>query len=441
MNPSPQRDKQASPLRSQLSILPNHRFDIQKPPPALTLSGQKYRRLSRPQLSPYASSPTIMNDYKPFTYVSGGAINSTLPSMIANLPSSAAVYDLAGQLWGYCTLWNILFGILLITNLKCIPFIWHLRILNACSRTLKIQRPKNPPTYSQIFQPIITTTQVPLMEIDFNIHKTNSSYFADVDIARAHLICTLFSVGIEHCRGGTGAYTGADVPFFSCALGAVSCSFKRELKAYESYELWTRVLSWDEKWIYLITHFVRRGTVKPKDYTLYPEQNPNAPELSETEGERHAEQQASLDVLSCHPGVVATALSKCVFKSGRRTIPPAFMFKMSGILPPVSSHKPTESAENCDDSDSQHGSCKSSDSGIALNNDDEESEIDRVEKERARGMEVAQCLGGNTQHALELEFTGSEEPVLGRHLDGVGLGGIARCAAMLARQSIRNAMS
>ncbi|EPQ62911.1 hypothetical protein BGT96224_3620 [Blumeria graminis f. sp. tritici 96224] len=271
------------------------------------------------------------------------------------------------------------------------------------------------------------------MEIDFNIHKTNSSYFADVDIARAHLICTLFSVGIEHCRGGTGAYTGADVPFFSCALGAVSCSFKRELKAYESYELWTRVLSWDEKWIYLITHFVRRGTVKPKDYTLYPEQNPNAPELSETEGERHAEQQASLDVLSCHPGVVATALSKCVFKSGRRTIPPAFMFKMSGILPPVSSHKPTESAENCDDSDSQHGSCKSSDSGIALNNDDEESEIDRVEKERARGMEVAQCLGGNTQHALELEFTGSEEPVLGRHLDGVGLGGIARCAAMLAR--------
>lgn len=322
--------------------------------------------------------------------------------------------------------------------MKCVPFIWHMRILNGCTRTLKVQRPKAPPTYAQIFQPIITTTQVPLMEIDFNMHKTNSSYFADVDIARAHLVCTLFSVGIEHCRGGTGAFTGANLPIFSCALGAVTCTFKRELKAYQSYELWTRVLSWDEKWIYLITHFVRKGAVKPKDYSLYPEQNPLAEEMTEAEGEKHAERQMGLDSLSCHPGVVATALSKCVFKSGRRTVAPAFMFKKSGILPPVSRSKLSPKTRGSDpsstgsESELYSESCKSSDSGIAIGNEEEETAIDRVEKERARGMEIAQCLSGKAQSALELEFTGGERPVLGRHLDGIGLGGIARCAAVLA---------
>jgi len=103
--------------------------------------------------------------------------------------------------------------------------------------------------------------------------ETNSSYFSDIDIARTHLVCTLFSVGIEHMRGGTAAITGSKKPIFGLALGAVSCSFRRELKPYESYELWSRVLTWDEKWIYIVTHFVRKGAVLPRKYSLYPEQN------------------------------------------------------------------------------------------------------------------------------------------------------------------------
>lgn len=88
---------------------------------------------------------------------------------------------------------------------------------------------------------------------------------------------------------------------FTIKLGGVTCTFKREIKPYQRYEMWTRVLSWDAKWLYTITHFVRKDP-KCKDGT----------------------------------GIVcATAVSKCVFKSGRRTIAPEVMLRNSGLLPPL----------------------------------------------------------------------------------------------------------
>ncbi|KAI6245774.1 putative thioesterase [Erysiphe necator] len=343
----------------------------------------------------------------------------------------------SSQIWEKCSLWNFLIVLLILTNLKCIPFIWHFRILNGISRTIKTQRPKVPPNYKQLFQPLVTTSRVPLMEIDFMMHKTNSSYFADIDVARAHFLSTLFSNGIEHFRGGTGAFAPFDRPMFSCALGSVTCSFKHELKAYESYELWTRILSWDEKWVYIVTHFVRAGTVKPKEYSLYPEQNPNLKELNESEGEKLAEQKISSDALSSHPGVVATALSKCVFKNGRRTVSPVFMLKKSGILPPTCEDKPIPSS--CTPENSLwNESCKSSDSGIAVGNDEEECNMDRIEKERTRGMESARLLSTDALTALELEFTGDNSPILGRHIDGIGFEGLARCAVLLGLNIFRD---
>lgn len=61
--------------------------------------------------------------------------------------------------------------------------------------------------------------------------------------------------------------------------------------------MWTRVLSWDAKWLYTITHFVRK------------------------------------DAKSGQSIVCATAVSKCVFKSGRKTVAPEAMLHDSGLLP------------------------------------------------------------------------------------------------------------
>ncbi|RKF80083.1 hypothetical protein GcM3_049029 [Golovinomyces cichoracearum] len=346
--------------------------------------------------------------------VSSHIVSNKLGYIGTALGSEILSPTVVSRIWDICSLWKILFFLLIITNLKCVPFIWHFRILNGISRTIKTQRTKTPINYTQIFQPIITTSHAPLMEIDFMMHKTNSSYFADVDVARAHLLSTLFSTGIEHMRGGTGIFAYRNGAIFTCALASVSCSFRRELKAYEPYELWTRVLSWDEKWIYLITHFVRKGAANPKEFSLYPEQNPGSRAPTEAEGEKLAEQRASMDEMNCHPGVMATALSKCVFKSGRRTVSPAYMLRNSGILLPASGDITSEL------------------------NEEDSSKMDSIEKIRVRGLESARPLANEAVQALELEFTGENGPVLGRHVDGIGLEGVLRCSYFLTLRTLRS---
>ncbi|KAG4434891.1 hypothetical protein IFR05_009621 [Cadophora sp. M221] len=325
------------------------------------------------------------------------------------------------QIWSFITIWRVLVLFLFLGSLKNIPLIWHLRIVNAFRFCLRTQRPKVPVSSAQLFQPLITTSHAPIMEIDFNLHKTNSSYFSDIDIARTHLVCTLFSTGIEYMRGGTAAITGSKKPIFGLALGAVSCSFKRELKPYESYELWTRILSWDEKWIYIVTHFVRKGAVMPNKYTLYPQQNSGEEDI------KRRESTSSVDSADGNEAVVATALSKCVFKQGRRTISPALMLLKSGLLP----------CKRLDDAVPQapvpvsFDSCSSSDSGIDVAEGKEESDLDLIEHERQRGMRVAFTLATQGQSALEREFT-AESDALGRHTDGTGITGVVSTLAQLA---------
>lgn len=197
-------------------------------------------------------------------------------------------------------------------------------------------------------------------------------------------------------RGGTEAVTGSKEPIFGIALGAVNCNFKKELKPYESYEMWTRILSWDEKWIWLVTHFVRKNASKPKSYTLYPQQK--------TQNQRG--DHKDLDPRSC---VVASSLSKCVFKQGRKTISPEFMLKASGLLP-------GSTLDN------------SFDGNFAV---DGEWTLERIEEERLRGKKIANTLSAESQQELEESFTGESE-ALGRHTDGTGIVGVFSTLAQLA---------
>ncbi|KAI8959838.1 hypothetical protein F5Y11DRAFT_331935 [Daldinia sp. FL1419] len=255
------------------------------------------------------------------------------------------------------------------------------------------------------------------MEIDFNMHKSNSSYFSDVDIARTHLVCTLFAKGIEQMRGGTAAYTGSKKPVFGLALGAVSCNFKRELRPYEEFEMWSKILSWDEKWIYIVTHFVRKDAAKPKNYSLYPEQSPSQSRRnSTTASDEDLLRRSSIDSASSSGNKVddeikpekhifATALSKCVFKSGRKTVSPELMLQMSGLLP----------------------------TGNPEMKEFDEATLRDIEAQRQKGLETAQLLAGQTQQNLEAEFAGADCEALGRHTDGAGIVGVVNTLLQLAR--------
>lgn len=292
-----------------------------------------------------------------------------------------------------------------------------MRIVNAFRFVLRTQRPRVAPSPKHIFQPLITTSTAQLMEIDFNIHKTNSSYFADLDVARAHLVCTLFSRAIEQMRGGTEAWAAVTgsisssskkrQPMFGLALGAVSCSFRRELRPYDDYEMWTRLLAWDDKWVYIVTHFVKAGAAEPGASSLYPEQQRQQQPMSGKPGEKDEENEF------VEPGkqIYATAISKCVFKSGRKTVAPELMLRMSGLLPPAEGEEGAGQKE-----------------GLRP-----DMTLEEVEQRRRKGLEIAEMLSGKYQQSLEAKFEGSGSEVLGKHMDGSGVVGVVSTLMQLAR--------
>ena len=209
-------------------------------------------------------------------------------------------------------------------------------------------------------------------------------------------------------------------------LGGVACNFRREIKPYEAFEVWTRVLTWDHKWLYIIGHFVKKGAVRPKSHTLQPWRK--AKEGPETKRNTDAA-NATAEKQGPHPAIFATGISKYVFKKGRLTIPPERVLRASGLLPPrpanqerppVSVAPDTEATSNDAAFTSVAANLTPDNAGevmaASLTAQDAESDEwtwERVEKERQRGMKIAELYNGLDM--LNEEFTGDERPVLGMY--------------------------
>lgn len=205
-------------------------------------------------------------------------------------------------------------------------------------------------------------------------------------------------------RGGTEAYVGSKNPQFGLALGAVSCSFRKEVLPYQHYEMWSKILSWDEKWVYIVTHFVRKDAAKPRSFSLYPGSK-DTKDAASQETKRSGDtspgvdrDEVTADHFSCEKGLFATALSKCVFKSGRKTVSPETMFKLSGLLSPEADNDETR----------------------------------QIEVQRLEGLKVAGTLAVQNQKALEAEFSGAGGEALVHHTDGSGLLGVVSTLLQLA---------
>jgi Thioesterase-like superfamily len=155
------------------------------------------------------------------------------------------------------------------------------------------------------------------------MHKSNSTFFTDLDIARIDLIACLFSGGLA-VLSKKGA-EGPDKAKKSVMpiLGGVHCSFAREIAPYARYEMWTRVLCWDQKWLYLVTYFVRPSSGQSRSTVGEPADANGMPgALLKNRG---TEQLVSRDVLS-------TAITKYVLKAGCVTVPPERLLEASGLL-------------------------------------------------------------------------------------------------------------
>ncbi|CRK48685.1 hypothetical protein BN1723_008132, partial [Verticillium longisporum] len=158
--------------------------------------------------------------------------------------------------------WRNLAVLFAVANLKSLPFMWFLRFLRAFVRRLTDRAPNKHLSPRCLFLPAISGTWSPALECDYNLHKSNSTYFTDMDMSRGNFSLVLFSKPFNPIPGPK---------HFTMILGGTTCIWRREIKPYQAYELWTRIISWDDKWLYVVTHFVRASKFKPAKYIIIKE--------------------------------------------------------------------------------------------------------------------------------------------------------------------------
>ena len=216
---------------------------------------------------------------------------------------------------------------------------------------------------------------------------------------------------------------------FEVRLGGVSCQFRKEIKPYEKFEVWTRVLCWDRKWLYVICHFIKPGVTGPKIYTLQPwrkgrQQKDHGPEANGRANGNVTPTQAP------HPAIFATGIAKYVFKKGRLTIPPERVLRASQLLPPKPADHKTPPASSTPTPESTSNTAatvsivdqitpgNAEDVVVAslkadVENENGEWTWEKVEEERKRGLKIADMWGA--LEGLNGEFAGDGGVVLGRY--------------------------
>ncbi|RDL38702.1 uncharacterized protein BP5553_03042 [Venustampulla echinocandica] len=231
-----------------------------------------------------------------------------------------------------------LIGLFCLLNLKSLPFFWHLRIISAFTQhrstsfnhnpsdTLNLSKHLHTPL---LFRPLITTTRCSILEIDYVLHKSNSTYLTDLDISRVHLLLALFKNGIANLQ--KNEYAAGKKKTVMPVLGGVSVSFRRAIPPLQKYDVVTRVLCWDEKWIYVVSWFVKAGymggTKKKKEKESYGSSNGGSANIA-------GKQENTESSRPIFPkNVYATSLAKYVIKAGSVTVKPESLIVAGGLLP------------------------------------------------------------------------------------------------------------
>lgn len=170
-------------------------------------------------------------------------------------------------------------------NVKVWPLHFHLRFWKICGQNFYLRRRVKP---KSVYEVAHYHTYCPLMEMDFNLHKSNSTYFSDMDMARSKVMAHVFKDFFLNYKDETVKM--AKHQWVYTPLGSVQMVFRKEIKPYTMYDVESKVFGWTNKWLYVICEFKQHGQVH------------------------------------------AFGLSKYVFKQQRKTVPPESAIKFCGLL-------------------------------------------------------------------------------------------------------------
>ncbi|KAJ0165334.1 Uncharacterized protein CTA2_11596 [Colletotrichum tanaceti] len=280
------------------------------------------------------------------------------------------------------TAWGAVTAALLYLNLKRFPLVWHLRVFRSIWWPRKGHFGSGP---GSVFRPVVTPSRVSLLESDYNLHKSNSTYFSDLDVGRTDLLAALRA---EAARGGLYREHKGGVMVL---LAGTSCVFKKEIKPGAAFDMHSRILTWDKKWLYVVTHFVERRSPSESHTSSYQPWKPKKPEGDDK------------STASRSPVVFATAISKCVVKAGRLTVAPEKFLQAAGVLVAAATTESESEAHGHSD-DEPSGADGNPGDGHGHGPDpagDEGWTWARVEEERLRALSMADGFASGLDAAHE----------------------------------------
>lgn len=154
------------------------------------------------------------------------------------------------------------------SSYKTLPFSYMIRFYSLVVKHLVLRRrqylTQKENTYGigkhklDIFRAVTYSTYASPLEIDMYLHKSNSTYFTDLDIARTSLVCVVFQrLFMRYWNNENGEFKRKSLqncPYVP--VGTVQCVFKREIKLFECYDITSNVMAWDQKWLYVMLKFV-----------------------------------------------------------------------------------------------------------------------------------------------------------------------------------------
>ncbi|KAF9956316.1 hypothetical protein BGZ70_009966 [Mortierella alpina] len=134
--------------------------------------------------------------------------------------------------------------LVLLLNMKSLPGVFHakmgLRIAMVQLYSLRHRKGfRISPTDTSIVR-----ERVWVDELDLNFHFSNSSYGKNCDYARVKYVTSLFGPSVLPLH---------PLRKIAFALGGNQMWFKKEISLFQSYEIRTRLLTWNQKW-FIIEH-------------------------------------------------------------------------------------------------------------------------------------------------------------------------------------------
>jgi hypothetical protein len=83
----------------------------------------------------------------------------------------------------------------------------------------------------------VITPYTPLLDIDYNLHKSNSAFISDLVDNRTELMLVLFKDVLSPYKCGKNTLTQKAIN-----LGGTSCTFKKPIPPFARYEISSRIL-------------------------------------------------------------------------------------------------------------------------------------------------------------------------------------------------------